>query len=123
MWEWGEAGRRFPGGRLVTGSVTAHLPFGVFVGLGDPGATGLVEVPEFLDAGRMTADQCPQVGTAATAVATAPGVRTEPAAPHPSGLYSSSAGGGISVRLLRAMARYCSRKASTQPGSHCRRRA
>ena len=68
MWNWEEAGRRFPAGRLVTGAVTAHRPFGVFVDLGDPGATGLVQIPEFLDGGRMTAEQYPPVGTPVTAI-------------------------------------------------------
>jgi hypothetical protein len=66
IWDWEEAKQRFPVGRLVTGTVTSHHPFGVFVDLKDPGATGLVQVPEFLDGGRMTAGQYPPVGTAVT---------------------------------------------------------
>lgn len=62
MWE--DAKRRFPVGAVVTGTVTRHAPFGVFVDLGDPDCYGLVERPEFLDAGRMTEDQYPPVGSA-----------------------------------------------------------
>src|SRR5262249_51841547 len=39
-----------------------------FLDLNDPGATGLVEMPEFLDGGRMTEDRYPPVGTAVTGV-------------------------------------------------------
>ena len=67
MWDWEEAKQRFPVGRLVTGTVTSHHPFGVFIDLKDPGATGLVPIPEFLDGGRMTEDQYPPVSTSVTA--------------------------------------------------------
>jgi hypothetical protein len=66
MWE--EAKRRFPIGQKVQATVTLHCPFGVFVDLGDPVAKGLVEVVNFLDAGRMTAEQYPPVGATITAV-------------------------------------------------------
>jgi hypothetical protein len=39
--------------------VTRHCPFGVFVDLGDPDATGLIQIVDFLDEGRMTPDQYP----------------------------------------------------------------
>lgn len=66
MWE--EVKRQFPVGSVVTGTVTLHQPFGVFVDLGDPDCYGLVEIPEFLDAGRMTVDQYPPVGSTVRAV-------------------------------------------------------
>ena len=66
MWE--EAKPRFPVGKTVRGTVTRHCPFGIFVDLGDPVATGLVEIVNFLDAGRMTAKQYPAVGSTIEAV-------------------------------------------------------
>jgi ribosomal protein S1 len=66
MWE--EAKTRFPPGKVVSGVVIAHYPFGIFVDLGDPVAIGLVQIPEFRDEGRMTQDQYPAIGTTITAV-------------------------------------------------------
>lgn len=66
MWE--EAKRRFPVGQRVHGTVTRHFPFGIFVDLGDLVAVGLVEIVNFLDAGRMAAEQYPPVGATVTAV-------------------------------------------------------
>jgi ribosomal protein S1 len=66
MWE--ESKRRFPVGRRVRGVVTEHCPFGVFVDLGDPVARGLVQITDFLDEGRMTADLYLPVGSAIEAV-------------------------------------------------------
>ncbi len=63
-----DAKRRFPVGTRVRGIVTQHCPFGVFVNLGDPVATGLIQVTEFLDEGRMTPDQYPAVGATIDAV-------------------------------------------------------
>jgi hypothetical protein len=56
---WDEAKQRFPVGTRVRGIVTRHCPFGVFVDLGDPDATGLIQIVDFLDEGRMTPDQYP----------------------------------------------------------------
>ena len=65
---WAAAKQRFPVGRVVRGTVVRHCPFGVFVDLGDPVATGLVQITEFLDGGRMTPEQYPAVGETVTAV-------------------------------------------------------
>jgi ribosomal protein S1 len=65
---WDEAKKRFPVGARVHGIVTHHCPFGIFVDLGDPVAKGLVEIPSFLDEGRMTPEQYPPVGAAIEAV-------------------------------------------------------
>jgi len=66
MWE--EAKQRFPVGRRVHGVVIQHCPFGVFVDLGNAVAKGLVQITEFLDEGRMTADRYPPVGAEIEAV-------------------------------------------------------
>lgn len=65
---WDEAKKRFPVGVCVNGIVTQHCPFGVFVDLGDPVATGLIQIVDFRDGGRMTPDQYPPVGTAIEAI-------------------------------------------------------
>jgi ribosomal protein S1 len=65
---WDEAKRRFPIGRRVRGTVTAHQPFGVFVDLGDPEALGLVQITEFRDQGRMTPEQYPPLGASIEAI-------------------------------------------------------
>jgi ribosomal protein S1 len=59
---WEDAKRRFPVGHRVRGVVTRHFPFGVFVDLDDPAATGLIQIVDFRDQGRMTPDQYPPVG-------------------------------------------------------------
>lgn len=66
MWE--DAKLRFPVGKRVSGTVTLHCPFGIFIDLGDPVATGLVQIVDFLDAGRMTSEQYPPVGSTVMAV-------------------------------------------------------
>ena len=65
---WDDTKRRFPVGAVVTGTVTLHQPFGVFVDLGDSDCYGFVEIPEFLDVGRMTTDQYPPIGSTVRAV-------------------------------------------------------
>ena len=66
MWEQAKA--RFPVGTKVRGVVTRYCPFGIFVDLGDPVALGLVQIPEFLDEGRMTPEQYPSLGSTIEAV-------------------------------------------------------
>jgi ribosomal protein S1 len=65
---WEEAQQRFPTGMLVTGTVSQHHPFGIFVDLGDPVALGLVQITEFRDHGRMTPDLYPPIGETIRAV-------------------------------------------------------
>jgi ribosomal protein S1 len=66
MWE--EAKQRFPVGRRVHGVVTQHCPFGIFVDMGDPVAKGLVQITDFLDEGRMTAEEYPPIGATVVTV-------------------------------------------------------
>ncbi len=66
MWE--AAKQRFPVGRVVRGTVIDHRPFGIFVDLSDPVATGLVQITDFVDEGRMSPEQYPAVGELITAV-------------------------------------------------------
>ena len=55
-------------GDKVQGIVVAHHPFGVFVELPMTTVQGLIEIPNFKDAGRMTPDQYPELGTSVVAV-------------------------------------------------------
>lgn len=57
--EWEAAKRRFKVGSRVTGIVASHKPFGIFVDIGDPVATGLVQIIDFLDAGSMSPELYP----------------------------------------------------------------
>ena len=66
MWE--SAKQRFPVGLVVEGTVSAHHPFGIFVDLGDPVATGLVQITDFVDSGAMTLDRYPAIGSSVKAV-------------------------------------------------------
>src|SRR4051794_27883897 len=66
--EWEEIKHRFPKGRVVTGTVSEHHPFGLFVDLGDPAAKGLVQITVFADEGRMTPEHYPPVGMSITAL-------------------------------------------------------
>ena len=65
---WDEAKKRFPVGARVRGVVIRHLPFGIFVDLGDPVALGLVQITDFVDAGPMTPELYPAVGASIEAV-------------------------------------------------------
>jgi ribosomal protein S1 len=65
---WDAAKQRFPVGCVVRGTVVAHRAFGIIVDLGDPVATGLVQITDFLDVGRMTPEHYPPIGETVTAV-------------------------------------------------------
>lgn len=65
---WEKAKQRFPTGCRVRGTVTAHHPFGIFVDLADPVASGLIQITEFRDDGRMTPEQYPARGETIEAV-------------------------------------------------------
>jgi ribosomal protein S1 len=60
---WDDAKKQFPIGRRVRGVVAQHQPFGVFIDIGDAVTTGLVQISDFLDSGRMTPEQYPPVGS------------------------------------------------------------
>ncbi|MBD2603999.1 S1 RNA-binding domain-containing protein [Scytonema hofmannii FACHB-248] len=50
-------------GSKLTGVVTKHFPFGIFVALPGIKFTGLVEIPDFKDEGYMTPSEYPPVGS------------------------------------------------------------
>jgi ribosomal protein S1 len=66
MWE--EAKNRFPVGTRVRGILAQHMPFGIFVDLGDSEIIGLVQIVDFLDEGRMTPERYPPIGASIEAV-------------------------------------------------------
>jgi hypothetical protein len=61
---WNKAKQRFHVGHRVRGIVTQHCPLNMFCDLGDPLARCLTQIVDFLERGRMTADQYPPVGEA-----------------------------------------------------------
>lgn len=66
--EWERLKNTLAIGDKVQGIVVAHQPYGVFVELSMTTAQGLIEIPNFKDAGRMTPDQYPALGTTVVAV-------------------------------------------------------
>ena len=66
--DWEEIKRSLPVGTLVTGNVTRHAPFGIFVKIIDVAFDGLVQITDFKDEGRMTVDEYPPPGSELTAV-------------------------------------------------------
>lgn len=49
-------------GSIVMGSVSRHETFGVFVDIGY-GYDGLIQITDFKDEGRMSADEFPEIGS------------------------------------------------------------
>lgn len=64
--EWQQIKAQFPVGTRVRGTVTQHVPFGIFLDLG--GATGVVLIVDFVDEGRMTVEQYPPISSSIEAV-------------------------------------------------------
>jgi S1 RNA binding domain len=65
---WEAVKHSLPAGARVRGVVTRHFPFGIFIDLEGVPFTGLVEIPEFKDEGRMTPEEYPHVGARIEAV-------------------------------------------------------
>ncbi len=65
---WNQVKSKYQLGKLIYGTVEAHKPFGVFVDLGDSQVKGIIQIPDFLDTGRMTPDMYPEIGSSVGAV-------------------------------------------------------
>lgn len=59
---WHELKKALPVGAIVMGSVSRHEAFGVFVDIGY-GYDGLIQITDFKDEGRMSADEFPEIGS------------------------------------------------------------
>jgi hypothetical protein len=62
------AKKRYPLGCRIRGTVLDHMPFGIFVDIGDPEALGVVLIVEFVDDGRMTPEMFPAIGESVESV-------------------------------------------------------
>jgi hypothetical protein len=65
---WEEVKRSLPVGSMVSGVVTKHAPFGVFIKISDVPFDGLIQITDFKDAGRMTPVEFPAIGSILRAV-------------------------------------------------------
>jgi ribosomal protein S1 len=65
---WDEIKDYLKVGTKVTGIVTRHFPFGIFVELPGIKFTGLVEIKDFKDEGMMTPSEYPKIGSSVDAV-------------------------------------------------------
>jgi ribosomal protein S1 len=66
--EWDRVKTQLVTGSFVQGTVQRHFPFGLFVEIRGIPFTGLVEIVDFKDEGRMTADEYPPIGSDIEAV-------------------------------------------------------
>jgi ribosomal protein S1 len=66
--DWETIQSKYPIGQLIQGTVVQHMPFGVFIDIGESGVLGLVRIVDFLDEGRMTPDRYPEVGKRVAAI-------------------------------------------------------
>lgn len=60
---WEQIKLKYKLGQFVQGKVEYHLPFGVFVNIGETIVKGLIRIPDFLDEGEISEEMFPEVGT------------------------------------------------------------
>lgn len=60
---WESLRQSLPVGAMLRGIVTRHLPFGIFVDIDGIPFTGLVQITDFKDSGKMTVEEYPPVGS------------------------------------------------------------
>lgn len=65
---WDEVKDSLKVGTKVTGVVTKHFPFGIFVALPGIDFKGLVSITNFSDEGMMTPSEYPKIGSSVDAV-------------------------------------------------------
>ncbi len=63
MIDWTSIKKRYPLGTIIVGKVEFHLPFGVFVDIGDEEVRGLIQITDFLDDGIMSMQKFPLLGS------------------------------------------------------------
>lgn len=64
---WDELKRKLSVGSVITGTVSRHEPYGVFVDIGYP-YEGLIQITDFKDEGVMVPEDYPLVGSMVRAV-------------------------------------------------------
>lgn len=65
---WNQVKSNYPLGQLIYGKVEHHAPFGIFVNIGDETVRGIVQITDFVDAGDMTPEMYPDIGSPIGAV-------------------------------------------------------
>jgi ribosomal protein S1 len=65
---WNQIKLKYRLGELIHGRVEHHMPFGIFVDLGDDTVRGIVQITDFVDSGDMTPEMYPDVGSPIGAV-------------------------------------------------------
>ncbi len=65
---WNEVKIKYRLGELIHGKVEHHLPFGIFVNIGDENVRGIVQIPDFVDTGDMIPEMYPEIGSPIGAV-------------------------------------------------------
>ena len=65
---WEDVKARYPLGKFVQGEAEFHMPFGVFINIGELSVKGLIKIPDFLDKGVMSEDMYPAIGTKVGAI-------------------------------------------------------
>lgn len=65
---WNQVKSNYRLGQLIYGKVEHHAPFGIFVNIGDETVRGIVQITDFVDAGDMTPEMYPDIGSPIGAV-------------------------------------------------------
>jgi ribosomal protein S1 len=65
---WSQVKSSYRLGELVHGRVEYHMPFGILVDFGDERVRGLIQITDFVDAGDMTQEMYPELGSPVGAV-------------------------------------------------------
>ncbi len=59
---WYSIKAKYPIGTFVRGKVVQHLPFGIFLDIGESGVKGLIRIVDFVDVGEMREELYPPIG-------------------------------------------------------------
>jgi ribosomal protein S1 len=65
---WEQIKSKYNIGQVLQGKVVRHVPYGVFLDIGEPEIKGLVRIPDFLDDGAMSEEMYPEIGSQVTGV-------------------------------------------------------
>jgi ribosomal protein S1 len=58
---WESIKAKYKRGTFVQGKVIKHMPFGIFLDIGEPGVKGLIRIVDFLDESAMSEDLYPEL--------------------------------------------------------------
>ena len=60
---WENIKEKYQLGIFIRGKVTRHMPFGIFLDIGEAGVKGLIRIVDFVDEGEMREDLYPAIGS------------------------------------------------------------